>query len=61
MITDQQLDWHKSSHSGGEGADCVEVAHTPVTTRVRDSKNRCGSQLAFHAHPWHTFLRHLKP
>jgi hypothetical protein len=35
--------WRKSTYSGGENNDCVELAHT--FDAVRDSKNRCGSIL----------------
>ncbi len=31
--------WRKSSHSGPNGGDCVEVADTHGTIAVRDSKN----------------------
>ncbi|MER6078648.1 DUF397 domain-containing protein [Streptomyces sp. NPDC001833] len=27
-MNSQQLTWFKSSHSGGEGGDCVEAAYT---------------------------------
>jgi hypothetical protein len=30
--------WKKSSRSGGEGGNCVELRHTPDAA-VRDSKN----------------------
>lgn len=30
--------WFKSSYSGGEGNECVEVARTPSCVGVRDSK-----------------------
>ncbi|MET9683961.1 DUF397 domain-containing protein [Streptomyces coeruleorubidus] len=32
------LSWFKSSYSGAEGGQCVEVATTPGTVHVRDSK-----------------------
>ncbi|MFJ4755610.1 DUF397 domain-containing protein [Streptomyces sp. NPDC088763] len=36
-----ELAWFKSSYSGGnDGNSCVEVAHTPGTIHVRDSKHR---------------------
>ncbi|MFE7108590.1 DUF397 domain-containing protein [Streptomyces sp. NPDC057575] len=35
-----ELKWFKSSYSSsGDGNDCVEVATTPGTAHVRDSKN----------------------
>jgi hypothetical protein len=30
--------WRKSSHSGGNGGNCVEMAFTEGATAVRDSK-----------------------
>ncbi|MER7409466.1 DUF397 domain-containing protein [Streptomyces cacaoi] len=31
--------WRKSSYSGGEGDNCVEVAVRPGAVRVRDTKD----------------------
>ena len=47
--------WHTSSYSGTNG-NCVEVAHTPDSVLVRDSKNRNGSALTVSPEAWHTFL-----
>jgi hypothetical protein len=33
-----ELSWFKSSHSGPNGGDCVEVAAGPDAVYVRDSK-----------------------
>ncbi|WP_328680390.1 DUF397 domain-containing protein [Streptomyces sp. NBC_01261] len=33
------LEWFKSSYSGSEGGQCVEVATCPHTIHIRDSKN----------------------
>ncbi len=41
------LRWRKSSHSGGNGGDCVELAHTLAA--VRDSKNPTGPTLSVNA------------
>lgn len=43
--------WRKSSHSGG-GNDCVEIALTPGTAAVRDSKDPEGGVLSFSARGW---------
>ncbi|MFB6773928.1 DUF397 domain-containing protein [Streptomyces sp. NPDC056337] len=32
------LRWFKSSYSGDEGGNCVEVATEPATVHIRDSK-----------------------
>ncbi|MEV7908221.1 DUF397 domain-containing protein, partial [Streptomyces anulatus] len=40
--------WRKSSLSGGNGGQCVEVAaNLPGTVAVRDSKNPTGPKLLF--------------
>lgn len=41
------LPWKKSSHSGTESANCVEVARTPALVAVRDSKDPHGPILTF--------------
>ncbi|GGY93300.1 DUF397 domain-containing protein [Streptomyces poonensis] len=52
-----ELKWFKSSYSSGnEGDSCVEIATTPVTVHVRDSKNLPGPRLAFTPSAWADFL-----
>ena len=41
-----ERDWFKSSYSGSEGDNCVEVAIRPDTVHVRDSKDPETAQLA---------------
>ena len=49
--------WHKSTRSGGNGGDCVEVAdNVPGIVAVRDSKDRAGGTLVFTPAQWATFL-----
>ncbi|ORT46925.1 DUF397 domain-containing protein [Frankia sp. KB5] len=51
------LVWRKSSYSGGNGGDCVEVAGLPGGGRaVRDSKNPHGPVLEFTEAEWSAFL-----
>ncbi|WP_329494231.1 DUF397 domain-containing protein [Kitasatospora herbaricolor] len=50
------LTWFKSSHSSGEGGNCIEVATTPGTVHVRDSKDKMGLQLAFSPTAWASFV-----
>jgi len=51
------LDWRKSSHSAGNGGECVEVAKLHDGGRaVRDSKNPDGSVLRFTEAEWKAFL-----
>ncbi|MER7874174.1 DUF397 domain-containing protein [Streptomyces solisilvae] len=56
---DIELSWFKSSYSSGEGGMCVEVAATPDTVHVRDSKDRHGAQLAFSIRQWDAFIGRL--
>jgi hypothetical protein len=39
MSTTEDLSWFKSSYSGSEGDNCVEVALRPEAVHVRDSKD----------------------
>jgi hypothetical protein len=49
--------WFKSSHSGGNGAECVEVAEVPGRVGVRDSKARGhGPILTFEPAGWRAFV-----
>ncbi|MFF2353095.1 DUF397 domain-containing protein [Kitasatospora sp. NPDC058115] len=50
------LVWLKSSYSGGEGGNCVEVAETTESVLVRDSKDKSGPQLAFSPTAWQSFV-----
>lgn len=53
--------WRKSSHSGGEGGNCVEVARLAPEVGVRDSKDRTGAVLRFAPKAWAAFLADLAP
>ncbi|MGW2637530.1 DUF397 domain-containing protein [Streptomyces sp. NPDC001348] len=51
------LAWFKSSYSGGtDGESCVELAVTPGTIHVRDSKSPAGPRLAFTPDTWTRFV-----
>jgi uncharacterized protein DUF397 len=50
-------EWRKSSFSGGNGGNCVEVARNlPGVVAVRDSKDREGPALVFTPGEWRAFL-----
>ncbi|MFC3578496.1 DUF397 domain-containing protein [Streptomyces yaanensis] len=52
-----ELAWFKSSYSdGNEGDSCVEIATTPGTVHVRDSKNIAGPRLALKPEAWADFV-----
>ncbi|GAA2636324.1 DUF397 domain-containing protein [Actinomadura fulvescens] len=42
---EQLGNWRKSSHSGGNGGECVEVASLPHAVAIRDSKDPDGGHL----------------
>lgn len=49
--------WHKSTRSGGNGGDCVEVAgNLPGIVALRDSKDPAGGALVFTRAEWRVFL-----
>ncbi|MFI9602146.1 DUF397 domain-containing protein [Streptomyces sp. NPDC052043] len=50
------LTWFKSSHSGSDGDACIEVALTPATVHVRDSKDEQSPQLALSPSVWDDFV-----
>ncbi|MFF0010797.1 DUF397 domain-containing protein [Streptomyces sp. NPDC005374] len=55
-MTVEQLTWFKSSYSSGEGGECLEVAVTPGTIHLRDSKYPTGPHLALSPAAWSAFV-----
>ncbi|MEU8790974.1 DUF397 domain-containing protein [Streptomyces sp. NPDC048643] len=52
-----ELAWFKSSYSGGtSGESCIEVATTPGTVHVRDSKDAAGPRLTVTPGAWADFV-----
>ncbi|WP_159329800.1 DUF397 domain-containing protein [Streptomyces tendae] len=57
MIRKTELVWFKSSYSGGnDGNSCVEMALTPATIHIRDSKHTDGARLTLTPAAWASFL-----
>ncbi|MFD1543699.1 DUF397 domain-containing protein [Nonomuraea guangzhouensis] len=53
----QHAEWRKSSHSGGDGGNCVEVAtNLPGVIAVRNSRHRSDKPLIFTPSEWAAFL-----
>jgi len=52
-------DWHKSSYSGGNGGDCVEVREG-ARTDVRDTQNRGQGHLSVPAREWDALLNAVR-
>jgi Domain of unknown function (DUF397) len=55
-----EIDWRKSSYSGGQGGNCVEVADNESRVVVRDTRNRTGPVLRFTPDAWRRFAKQLK-
>jgi hypothetical protein len=51
------LVWVKSSYSGAEGGQCVEVSAAPATVHVRDSKDTTRAALAVEPTAWTAFVQ----
>ncbi|WP_242883549.1 DUF397 domain-containing protein [Actinomadura litoris] len=54
------VQWRKSSRSGGQGGDCVEIADATSAILVRDSKDPNGPRLALAPTIWRAFAQHVK-
>lgn len=54
--------WRKSSYSGANGGDCVEVADSvaPDHIAVRDSKEPAGPNMTFGLAAWESFTDAVK-
>ncbi|MGW3954090.1 DUF397 domain-containing protein [Streptomyces sp. NPDC004752] len=52
--------WRKSSYSGSNGGECVEVADLTAHLAVRDSKYPEAGRFAVRPEAWTVFLRNLK-
>jgi hypothetical protein len=55
-----ELAWFKSSYSSSGDGDCIEVAITPATIHIRDSKNKQGPRLTLSPTTWNRFLTQLE-
>ncbi|MEW1551282.1 DUF397 domain-containing protein [Streptomyces tsukubensis] len=57
MNNAEPLTWFKSSYSGAEGGDCVEVAASCTgTVHVRDSKVAAGPVIRMSPEAWAGFV-----
>lgn len=53
------MNWRKSSYSGANGGNCIEVAATDHVI-VRDTQDRTGPVLRFTAEAWRRFANQVK-
>ena len=57
----EHLAWRKSTRSGPQGGDCVEVAELPDGgVAVRNSKDHEGARLRFTSAEWTAFIGGVK-
>ncbi|WP_405879878.1 DUF397 domain-containing protein [Streptomyces sp. NBC_01136] len=52
--------WYKSSYSGGDQGECLEVARGYANVPVRDSKAVTGPAVVFSAGGWSAFVNAVK-
>ncbi|WP_326645410.1 DUF397 domain-containing protein [Streptosporangium sp. NBC_01755] len=53
--------WRKSTLSGGDGSNCVEIANLSTNHRaIRDSKNPTAPALILTPYQWTTFITTIK-
>lgn len=57
-MSTNELAWFKSSYSGTQGDDCLEVALTAEAVLVRDSKDVARQPFAVGREGWARFLAH---
>ena len=56
LVDLDQAKWHKSTRSGPDSDNCVEVAFVGEAIAVRDSKNPAGPALIFTTAEWDAFV-----
>jgi len=61
-MTSNDVRWRKSSYSGGQGGNCIEVGtHAPSGhVLVRDTKDRHGPMLRIESEAWREFTDRVK-
>ncbi|WP_326672465.1 DUF397 domain-containing protein [Streptomyces sp. NBC_01257] len=52
------MNWFKSSYSGGDGDNCIEVALDTEAVRVRDSKDTTLRPFSVSPSTWSAFTRY---
>jgi hypothetical protein len=56
----QALTWRRSSYTGANGGNCVELARTPHHIATRDSKAPDNGTLRFEPQAFSAFLNDVK-
>ncbi|GAA1897401.1 DUF397 domain-containing protein [Actinomadura bangladeshensis] len=52
--------WRRSSYSGANGGECVEVANIPGSTVIRDSKDPDGPMLTMKRNDFRLFAEKIR-
>ncbi|WP_405717055.1 DUF397 domain-containing protein [Streptomyces sp. NBC_00046] len=55
-MSTSELAWFKSSYSGSQGDDCIEVAKGTEAIHVRDSKDQLSPELTLSPTAWDDFV-----
>ncbi|WAX79814.1 DUF397 domain-containing protein [Streptomyces sp. KMM 9044] len=56
-----ELNWFKSSYSGGNATECLECAHVTHSVLIRDSKeNAEGRAVSVRHEAWRPFVRAIR-
>ncbi|MZE77724.1 DUF397 domain-containing protein [Streptomyces xinghaiensis] len=55
-VASSELAWFKSSYSGAEGGECLEVAAAGSDVHIRDSKDVAGPVLTVPRDAWAGFV-----
>ncbi|AJE82755.1 hypothetical protein SLNWT_2379 [Streptomyces albus] len=58
MSSSSELSWFKSSYSGTEGDNCIEVALTARAIHIRDSKDTARPAFSVAPQAWVQFVEH---
>ena len=56
----ENMNWRKSTYSGANGGNCVEVGNTASVVSVRDTKDAAGPRLSVGTAAWKAFTEQLK-
>jgi hypothetical protein len=60
-MDNSHLTWRKSTHSGGNGGDCIEVSPTSKPfIAIRDSKDPNGPKLLISSPMWQMFAQRVR-
>ncbi len=59
-MTDTSAEWRKSSYSGNNGGNCVEVGKAARGVLVRDTTDRAGAVLSLPAGTWQALLAQVR-